>query len=78
MRQYRIFYRRAPSKDFVRLEPLVHRNLYQRTTVLQVIDLMRHSPVIEGVALRIEDEQYNIMAFDQPAEAPDAFKFEEP
>jgi hypothetical protein len=77
MRQYFIYYRRGgPDRKWGKLTPNVHQGLYQREPVEKAIAFIRDNPAVEGVALRIDDEQFNIIAFAQGAEAPQAFKFE--
>lgn len=77
MRQYVILYKRGPARDFVKLKPHEHHALYSRDQVVEAIELMRQRPAVEGICVRVEDELFNVMGFDQPAEAPDAFRFEQ-
>lgn len=71
-KQYRIFYKRGDS-DFSVLEPGSHAKLYDRPEVTEAVDVLRRSKTIEGVALRVGDEQYNVIAFEQEAIAPRSF-----
>lgn len=75
MRQYRIFYKRGQVDQFATLEPGVHAGIYNKPEVETAIGLIRDFPYIEGIALRVGVEQFNIIAFEQEAEAPNAFKF---
>lgn len=74
MRQYVILYKRGGS-DFTRLERFSHAALYDRPEVQDAINLMRDRPALEGAAIRLGDELYNITSFNQEAEAPRAFRF---
>lgn len=77
MRQYFIYYRRGgPDRKWGKLTPAIHQGLYQREPVQAVVTFIRDNPAVEGVAVRIDDEMFNIIAFTQEAEAPQAFKFE--
>ncbi len=75
MRQYKILYKRTGMPNFKSLEPGTTSNLADRPQVKAAIDLMRDNPCVEGMAVRLDDELFNIVAFEQPAEAPLAFKF---
>lgn len=78
IRQYKLFYKRFGAPNFSQLEPIVHSPLYDKPTVQAAIEHMRMNPYIEGMAIRVEREMFNIMAFEQEAEAPKSFKFQEP
>lgn len=78
MRQYRILYRGSGSDKFVPLQPIVHRGIYDRPEIAKGVETIRSTPYIEGVAIRLGTEMFNIVSFDQEAEAPLAFTFEEP
>ena len=74
-RQYRIFYKRLGSPKFTTLEPNVNAGLYQKADVIEAIEHMRLFPAVEGMVVRLEDELFNVIAFSQPAIAPNAFIF---
>lgn len=77
MRQYAILYKRGKLKDmgdFVRLKS-EHANLFNRDEVKATIDFMRDNPATEAAHVRLDDEFFQIIAFTQDAEAPNAFKF---
>jgi len=73
MKQYAILYKRAGSEKWARLTPNVDMNLYDKPEVTAAVDHLRQNPASEGVSVRIGNEQFNVMAFDQEAEAPRAF-----
>lgn len=77
MRQYKLLYKRGEGK-FGILQPGVHAALYSNPKIQDAIEFMRVNPHVEGLALRFEDEIVNVVAFDQEAEAPNAFQFVEP
>lgn len=77
MRQYQLYYKRLGTKDFAPLQPNVHAPLYGRAEVKAAIAHMRTNPSVEGMAVRIEDEQFNIIASDQEELVPNAFTFGE-
>lgn len=74
-RQYKIFYRRLGSTKFAELEPNTSASLYDRPEVAAAIEHARLTPCVEGIAVRLGDELFNIIAFDRPAVAPKAFVF---
>jgi hypothetical protein len=55
------------------LEPLVHKNLYERPEIDTAVQVLRQHPFIQGVAVNIDTEQFQLFSFDQLAEAPRAF-----
>jgi hypothetical protein len=75
MRQYQIVFQRLGGKPS-RLQPHVHAALYDRPEVQAAIQHMRVNPHIDGIAMLLDGERFNIMAFTQEAEAPNAFRFE--
>lgn len=77
-RQYRIFYRRNAGANFATLQPGAHAAIYDKPEVQAAIDHMRDNPHVEGMSLRLPDEQFNVIAFSQEAEAPNSFMFEPP
>ncbi len=80
MRQYRIMYRRAQSApgQWGILRPHVNAALYDKPEVNEAIELMRTTPHIEGISIRLADEAFNILVVNQEAEATNAFRFVEP
>lgn len=79
IRQYRLFYKRGNSAKFGTLRPSPeYANLYDRPEINEAIEYMRTRPHVDGVAVLIGDERYNIDAFTQAAIAPNAFVFVEP
>lgn len=75
MRQYYILYKRALGQ-WNKLNSRDHAGLYDRHEVAQAIDYMAANPAVEGIALRLnDDEMFNIVSFVQDAEAPLAFPF---
>lgn len=73
MRQYKIFYKRGGSK-FAALQPGVHSTLYDKMEVQVAERLLRENVFVDGISVHVEDEQFNLIAFDQEAEAPNSFK----
>ncbi len=65
MRHYVILYRRADAV-WSRLIPHVQHNLYDRDEVNAAIAFMTENPCVEGVAIRIGDESFNVMAVSNP------------
>jgi hypothetical protein len=79
MRQYRILFRRSGSAPgtWATLRPHINAALYDKPAVNAAIEQMRTTPHIVGMAVQIEDEIFNIVSFNQDAEAAQAFKFTE-
>lgn len=75
MRQYRIYYK-PPDKPWVALEPFVHSTIYDHPEVRDAIETIRQKPHVEGVVVRAEGKLFNVIAFTQPALAPQAFVLE--
>jgi len=75
MRQYQIIYQRLGGKA-AKLQPHVHVALYDRPEVTAAVEHMRVNPHIDGIAMLLDGDRFNIMAFTQEAEAPNAFRFE--
>lgn len=73
MKQYRIFYRRNGADKWGTLDPGVHASLYEVPPVQSAVDVLRTHPAIEAVCVRHEDAILNVVVFDQPALAPQAF-----
>ena len=74
MRQYYVLYKRALSQ-WSKLNSRDHTNLYNRPEVAQAVAFISANLHVEGVALRLDDEMFNIVSFVQDAEAPNAFVF---
>lgn len=75
MRQYQLYYKRLGSKDFAPLQPNVHAPLYGKREVKKAVAHMLANPSVEGMSVRIEDEQFNIIASDQEDLVPNGFTF---
>lgn len=78
MRQYRIFYKRGKAPNFTAIQPAggLHDNLIDHQEIRDAVEHMRLNPAVEGMSLRLLDNEiFNIIAFNQEAEAPNAFKF---
>lgn len=76
-RQYRILHRHVadPPNQFRRLRPKMDGQIYDRAEVRVAIGFMRDNPTVEGIAVRLDDELFNIISFTQEAEAPLSFPF---
>jgi len=74
-RQYRILYKRDAG-PFTAMKPFVNTRLYDRPEVAVAIEYMRQNPHVEGMAMKLDTERFNIMSFEQDAEAPNSFTFE--
>ncbi len=77
MRQYAIFYRRGTGTKFGRLKPNENPKLIDHEEITDAIEVMRQRPCVEGVIVRLADELFNIVSFNQEAIAPDAYQFAE-
>lgn len=75
MRRYVILYRRGTGK-WGRMTPEIHRGLYDRPEVNAAVAFLRDNPAAEGVAVRLEDETFNIMVV-AASDEPNAFTFDE-
>lgn len=73
MRQYYVLYKRGPGGTFAHLKPGRDNALYERAEVHTAVETLALHPFMEAIALRIEDEMYNIITFVQDAEAPNSF-----
>lgn len=78
MRQYQILYKRLGQKTPGKLQPHTHAPLYDRPEVQAAIEHMRVNPHIDGIAMLLDGDRFNIMSFTQDAEAPDSFQFGTP
>lgn len=80
MRQYVILYKRLGMQQAVPLEPLVHAGLYGRAEVVAAIEHMRNHEHVEGMAIHLGDEQFQLFSFNHEVLKPNAFQFapEEP
>ncbi len=65
MRQYRIFYKRLGSDKFAPLIPNVHAGLYGKQEIKEAILIARDQPHIEGLSIRLGDEQFNVIVTDE-------------
>jgi hypothetical protein len=73
MKQYRVFYRRAGSQNWGTLQPHVHAGLYDNPAVHKAVELIRANPEIGAIAISHDDGLFNVVAFEQEAEAPNSF-----
>ncbi len=73
MRQYYVLYKRGPAPKYAKLHPGRDAALYDREEVRRAVDFLGHHLFVEAVAVRIEDEMFNIVSFTQEAEAPQSF-----
>lgn len=74
-RRYVILYRRGTG-NWGRLTPLVHRGMYDKPEINAAIAFVRFFDAVEGVAVRLGDETFNVMVTTEP-KAENAFDFEE-
>lgn len=65
MRKYVILYRRGVGK-WGRLTPEVHRGFYDRTEIDAAVNFLRTNPCAEGVAVRLDDETFNVVVVTDP------------
>ena len=61
MRRFTVYYRRGRS-HWRQLQPGVHDGLCNKPEVREAIRYMRDNPAVEGVAVRVGDELFNVMA----------------
>lgn len=73
MRQYYILYKRGTGPRYARLHPGRDASIYTRHELAIAVAFLAANPFIEGVAVRIEDEMFNVISFVQEAEAPLSF-----
>jgi hypothetical protein len=78
MRQYAIFYKRGVGGEFGRLTPNENPKLIDHEEVRDAIEVMRQKPFIERACVRLVDELFDIVSFNQEALAPQAFVFDPP
>ena len=70
MRRFTIYFRRGRNR-WRQLQPGVHDDLCARPEVQRAIRHLRDDPSIEGIAVRLGDDLFNLMA----AEASDCYEF---
>jgi len=75
MRNYVILYRRGMGQ-WGRLTPGVHQGLYDRPEIRAAIDFLRDNRAAVGVAVRLDDETFNVMVADEP-KTENSFPLEE-
>lgn len=73
MKQYRVFYRREGAQDWGALEPIVHAQIYDVPEVNAAVQLCRENPWIGAICVKVEGAMFNIILFEQAAEAPKSF-----
>ena len=76
MRQYAIFYKRAGGQ-FSRLNQADHAKLIDHEEIREAVELLRQRPYFEGLAIRLDDELFNVVTFTQEAMAPNSFLFQQ-
>lgn len=76
MRQYVIMYKRHGMQEPTVLMPLVHASLYSRPEVDVAIRYMRDNPLVSGMAITLDDEQFQLFATTREQLAPNGFEFE--
>ena len=77
-RQYYLFYKRLGSPQFAKLEPGTNCSLYNKPELAEAIEYVRTHPTVEGIAVRVADELFNVIVFEQEAIAAKAFLFNAP
>jgi len=75
MRQYQILYRK-PETDWVQLEPHIHSRIYDRPEINASIEYMKENCRVEGMAIRLEAELFNLIACDKPKLELNSFPME--
>lgn len=65
MRKYVILYRRGTGK-WGRLTPDVHQGFYDQPAIVAAVDFLRANPNAEAVAVRLEDELFNVVVVTEP------------
>jgi hypothetical protein len=73
IRQYFVLYKREGSQSFSKLEPGVHLPLYNKPEIWNALRHMRSYPHIEGLAIRLGNEQYNIIATERETKLNETF-----
>jgi hypothetical protein len=64
MRRFIIYHRRGRNR-WRQLQPGVHDEAYKRPAVQDAVRYMRDNPEVAGIAVRLGDELFNLMAADQ-------------
>jgi|GEM_PF-4774247 len=72
-RQYRILYKRFGSADFAALQPGAHAGIYDVPEVNAALDVLRANVDFKAIVVQIDKDLFNIITFEQPAVAPNAF-----
>lgn len=72
-RQYKLFYKRLGAEKFGQLQPGVHATLYDKPEIGKAIETIRTNPEFEGISVRLGNEHFNVIAFEQEAIAPLSF-----
>jgi hypothetical protein len=73
MRQYRILFKPVAGREFAVLEPNINSAVYDNPSVNAAIDAIRLNSSFAAIAVQTEKGLFNIVSFDQPAHAPNAF-----
>jgi hypothetical protein len=61
MRRFIVYYRRGRNR-WRQLQPGVHHDLCDRPEVQRAIRYLRDDPSVEGIAVRLGDDLFNLMA----------------
>lgn len=61
MRRFIVYYRRGRNR-WQQLQPRVHDELCARPEVQRAIRYMRDDPSVAGIAVRLGDDLFNLMA----------------
>jgi hypothetical protein len=61
MRRFIVYYRRGRNR-WRQLQPGVHDDLCARPELQRAIRYMRDDPSVEGIAVRLGDDLFNLMA----------------
>ena len=74
-RRYQILYKQNLENEFGRLEPGVHRILYDKPEVNKAVALMTEFPYLAGIAVLVNGELFNITVCPPNDVRPWTFEF---
>jgi len=63
MRRFIIYHRRGRNR-WRQLQPVVHDDLFARAEIQRAIRYLRDDPSVAGIAVRLGDDLFNLMAAD--------------
>lgn len=75
-RQFKLLYKRAKMAEFATLSPHAHVGIYSRPEVERAVNYLKENHTIAGIAIRVDDELFNLMVFDAPTFGPQSFPLE--